>query len=42
LGGPEGGFIAGYYGGNEAIGLDPSVQEIACKAFARYGDYRRN
>lgn len=42
LGGPEGGFIAGYYGGNEAIGLDPSVQEIACRAFVKYGDYRRN
>ena len=40
LGGPEGGFIAGYYGGNEAIGLDPKVQDIACQAFSRYGDYR--
>ena len=42
LGGPEGGFIAGYYGGNEAIGLDPSVQEIACRAFVKYGEYRQN
>jgi uroporphyrinogen decarboxylase len=42
LGGPEGGFIAGYYGGNEAIGLDPSVQDIACRAFSKYGDYRNN
>ena len=42
LGGPEGGFIAGYYGGNEAIGLDPSVQEIACRAFTKYGDYGKN
>jgi hypothetical protein len=41
LGGPEGGFIAGYYGGNEAIGLDPVWQDIACQAFARYGDYRQ-
>jgi hypothetical protein len=40
LGGPEGGFIAGYYGGNEAIGLDPKWQDIACQAFVRYGDYR--
>jgi len=42
LGGPEGGFIAGYYGGNEAIGLDPSVQDVACRAFSKYGDYRNN
>jgi uroporphyrinogen-III decarboxylase len=41
LGGPEGGFIAGYYGGNEAIGLDPKWQDIACQAFTRYGDYRQ-
>jgi uroporphyrinogen decarboxylase len=40
LGGPEGGFIAGYYGGNEAIGLDPKVQDVACQAFTRYGDYQ--
>jgi len=39
LGGPEGGFVAGYYGGNEAIGLDPEWQDIACRAFIRYGDY---
>lgn len=42
LGGPEGGFIAGYYGGNEAIGLDPKWQDIACRAFTKYGDYRQN
>jgi hypothetical protein len=42
LGGPEGGFIAGYYGGNEAIGLDPKWQDVACRAFSRYGDYRAN
>jgi len=41
LGGPEGGFIAGYYRGNEAIGLDPAWQDIACRAFTRYGDYRQ-
>ena len=39
LGGPDGGFIAGYYGGNEALGLDPKWQDIACKAFTRYGEY---
>lgn len=33
-----GGFIAGYYGSNEAIGIDPKSQEIACKAFMKYGD----
>ncbi len=35
--GAGGGFIAGYYGGNEAIGLDPSVQDIACRAFVKHG-----
>jgi uroporphyrinogen decarboxylase len=33
-----GGFIAGYYGSNEAIGVDPDTQAIACRAFMRYGD----
>lgn len=33
-----GGFVAGYYGSNEAIGVDPKYQEIACKAFMKYGD----
>lgn len=33
-----GGFIAGYYGSNEALGLDPKYQAIACRAFMRYGD----
>jgi uroporphyrinogen decarboxylase len=42
LGGPEGGFIAGYYSGNEAIGLDPKWQDVACRAFTRCGDYRKN
>jgi len=39
LGGPDGGFIAGYYGDNASIGLDPCWQEIACRAFMRYGNY---
>lgn len=39
LGGPDGGFIAGYYTSNEAIGLDPRWQDVACKAFTKYGDY---
>jgi hypothetical protein len=42
LGGPEGGFIAGYYSGNEAIGLDPKWQDVACRSFVKYGDYRQN
>ncbi|MHB0874670.1 MAG: uroporphyrinogen decarboxylase family protein [Anaerolineae bacterium] len=37
LGGYGGGFIAGYYGSNEAIGLDPCWQDIACQAFVKYG-----
>jgi len=37
LGGKGGGFIAGYYGGNEAIGLTPDVQDHACRAFVEYG-----
>ncbi len=37
LGGYGGGFIAGYYNGNEAIGLDAEIQDIACKAFVKYG-----
>ena len=32
-----GGFIAGYYGDNAGIGLDRQWQEIACRAFVRYG-----
>jgi hypothetical protein len=40
LGGPEGGFVAGYYGDNPSIGLDPHWQDVACRAFMRYGDYR--
>ena len=38
LGSFGGGFVAGYYGSNEAIGLDPKLQKIACRAFMKYGD----
>lgn len=31
------GFIAGYYGGNEAIGVEPGWQDHACRAFVKYG-----
>jgi uroporphyrinogen-III decarboxylase len=34
-----GGFIAGYYGGNEALGLPPEVQDIACRAFVEHGTF---
>jgi len=37
LGGKGGGFMAGYYGNNEAIGLDPKWQDIACQAFVEFG-----
>jgi hypothetical protein len=37
LGSYGGGFIAGYYGSNEAIGLEPWVQDVACQAFVKYG-----
>lgn len=37
LGAKGGGFIAGYYGSNEAIGLDPRWQDIACRAFVKHG-----
>ena len=39
LGQAGGGFVGGYYWGNEAIGLTPDVQDIACKAFVEYGTY---
>ncbi|HOM80826.1 MAG: hypothetical protein GX785_14585 [Armatimonadetes bacterium] len=38
LGAFGGGFIAGYYGSNEALGLDPEYQAIASRAFMRAGD----
>jgi len=41
LGGFGGGFIAGYYGGNQAIGLTPDVQDIACRAFVEFGNYKK-
>ena len=40
MGGPDGGFIAGYYGDNTSIGLDPHWQDVACRAFMKYGDYQ--
>jgi hypothetical protein len=42
LGGPEGGFIAGYYGDNASIGLDPHWQDAACRAFMKYGSFHRH
>jgi hypothetical protein len=41
IGGPDGGFVGGYYQDNASIGLDPHWQDVACRAFMRYGDYRR-
>ena len=40
LGGFHGGFIAGHYGGMQAIGLTDDVQDIACKAFVEFSDYQ--
>ena len=40
LGSAGGGFVAGYYWGNEAIGITPEIQDQACRAFAEYGTYR--
>ncbi len=37
LGEQGGGFIAGYYGSNQAIGLEPEVQDLACRAFVKHG-----
>jgi len=36
----RGGFIAGFYGDNVAIGLDPKWQEIASEEFLSYGKRR--
>jgi len=33
----RGGFIAGYYGDNASIGLDPKWQEYVCDEFIRWG-----
>ncbi len=41
LGAHGGGFVAGYYGGNEAIGITPEIQDHACRAFVEFGTYRR-
>ncbi len=35
----RGGFVADYYGSNEAIGLPAEVQEIACREFVAYANY---
>ncbi len=35
-----GGFIAGYYGDNSVIGVDPKIQDVACQAFVKYGTFR--
>lgn len=39
LGACGGGFIAGYYGGNEAIGVRPEWQDVACRAFVKYARF---
>ena len=36
--GAGGGFIANYYGDNEALGLTPEYQAVASRAFVRFGD----
>jgi hypothetical protein len=38
LGSLGGGFVAGYYGSNAAIGVGPELQAVACRAFMKYGD----
>jgi len=35
--GGRAGFIAGYYGSNDAIGVRPEWQDHACRAFVKYG-----
>ena len=37
LGSFNGGFIAGYYADNIGIGIDPSLQAVACEEFFDYG-----
>ncbi|MFO7870423.1 MAG: uroporphyrinogen decarboxylase family protein [Kiritimatiellia bacterium] len=37
----RGGFIAGYYGDNASIGLDPQWQEYACGEFMKHGTHSR-
>jgi hypothetical protein len=36
----RGGFVAGYYGDNASIGLDPVWQDYACDEFVQYGTQR--
>lgn len=36
----RGGFVAGYYADNAAIGLDPTWQNYACQEFFEYGKQR--
>jgi hypothetical protein len=38
--GAGGGFIAGYYGDNDSIGVRPEWQDTACRAFVKYGGGR--
>ncbi len=37
----RGGFVAGYYGDNPSIGLEPRWQEAACDEFVRHGMRRQ-
>ena len=37
IGGFGGGFIAGYYGDVDSIGVRPEWQDVACRAFVKYG-----
>ncbi len=40
LGAFNGGFIAGFYSDMPSIGVEPEWQDVACKAFVKYGDKR--
>ena len=40
--GTRAGLIAGYYGANEAIGVHPEWQDLACRAFVKYGGGARS
>lgn len=33
----DGGFVAGYYGDNASLGIDPGWQSLACEQFVRFG-----
>ncbi len=41
LGGRGGGFFAKYYEDNKSIGLEPKWQDVACRAFIKYGSYKK-